>query len=432
MTGAARAAGSSSRSSRWSRRRSRSRIRTVVVAVAAVRLGVRVGPRSQLGDVAELGSRVRVDAFFARATAFGPSAGSLPAAIWAAIRPPISSVATTASRELHRHEPCRLTVRGSSALAGTRDWRADRGARVPAVRDRDAGSGLIGHLVVVGRTADCSEGRESADGGDPRGSSLGSSRTPPSPRAEQRSRSRWRSARRSGRRSPPRACGSRRGRRPPASSGASGARAWGRSSGGRRRSVRASAASQPPTTPRPVQSRAMRHHERDRDPREPRAQVGVAEQHQRRGRRSASSATSAVASWACFSRAIAPGPLAERIAIARPSPTETATSTRATTRTRGWRSRRCAGWGRCRAVHAATHRLGAAAPLGQASRRAPRCRRRGRSGRRARRGSRARPSGPDRNAILASVSASRAVRRRASVAWITPVQAGAPVEGSRR
>jgi hypothetical protein len=37
------------------------------------------------------------DAFFARAAAFGPSAGSLPAAIWAAISPPIRIVAAIAN-----------------------------------------------------------------------------------------------------------------------------------------------------------------------------------------------------------------------------------------------------------------------------------------------------------------------------------------------
>src|SRR5262245_14638279 len=41
------------------------------------------------------------------------------------------------------------------------------------------------------------------------------------------------------------------------------------------------------------------------------------------------------------------------------------------------------------------------------------------------------PLGPERNAILARVSASRAVAPR-EVAWITPVQAGLPVEGSSR
>ena len=43
------------------------------------------------------------------------------------------------------------------------------------------------------------------------------------------------------------------------------------------------------------------------------------------------SAVSAVASWACLSLAIAPGPLAARIAMASPIPTETATRIRATT-----------------------------------------------------------------------------------------------------
>ena len=43
------------------------------------------------------------------------------------------------------------------------------------------------------------------------------------------------------------------------------------------------------------------------------------------------SVVSAVASWACLSFAIAPGPFAERIAIARPIPTETAARTRAIT-----------------------------------------------------------------------------------------------------
>src|SRR3954452_6308062 len=41
------------------------------------------------------------------------------------------------------------------------------------------------------------------------------------------------------------------------------------------------------------------------------------------------------------------------------------------------------------------------------------------------------PFAPDRNAILERVSASSAVAP-SEVAWITPVQAGSPVEGSRR
>ena len=74
----------------------------------------------------------------------------------------------------------------------------------------------------------------------------------------------------------------------------------------------------------------MGHHERNRDAGEPRPQVGVAEQREavggdqdQRGQR-----RRLVGLLEPGHRA---GPFAERIAIARPMPTETATRTRATT-----------------------------------------------------------------------------------------------------
>jgi hypothetical protein len=52
-------------------------------------------------------------AFFARAAAFGPSAGSFPAAIWAANRPPTTRVTITA-------------IKASLTVSALVDWRGGR------------------------------------------------------------------------------------------------------------------------------------------------------------------------------------------------------------------------------------------------------------------------------------------------------------------